>query len=182
MIVWSSLFFNIDEDQFINVYSKFSPLHKLIIYFILLQCLIGIINLFYLNNQILGLSEIFFFANIGIITAYIQIPIFYIIYSIISIIGCLIHFNNTSFHNITLSDLTNIICISGMINHLCCSVLSLKIFLIIINGINWASKFMSIGGNLQIEYIVYPRFNNSSSNIGYYTPLNEGFERNFPKK
>ncbi|OII74624.1 transmembrane domain-containing protein [Cryptosporidium ubiquitum] len=182
MNIWSNLFFNIDEEQLINIYIRIFPFHKLMIYFILLQILIGSINLFCLNNEILGVLEIFFFANIGIVTAYIQVPVFYIIYSIVSIIGCLIHFNNTSFRNITLSDLNSVICISVIINHLSCSILSLKIFLIIINGINWESKFMSICGNLHITYIGYPRFNNSSSNIGYYTPLEESFQSNVLKK
>ncbi|KAH8584669.1 4 transmembrane domains [Cryptosporidium sp. chipmunk genotype I] len=182
MILQSNLFFSIDEEHLNNLYNKIFPLHKLINYFVILQVWIGAINLFYLNNQILGLLEIVFFASIGIVTTYLQVPILYIIYSITSIIGCLIYFVNTKIRNTALSDLNIIISISGITNHFCCSILSLKIFLIIINNINWESKIMSIGGNLHITYIGYPRFNNSRSNIGHYTPLEEGLNNIGPKK
>ncbi|EAK88416.1 integral membrane protein, 4 transmembrane domains [Cryptosporidium parvum Iowa II] len=182
MIVWSSLFFTIDEEQFIGLYNIIFPLCKLINYFIILQVLIGAISLFYLNNQILGLLEIFFFVGNGIVTTHLQVPILYIIYSITSIIGCLVHFFNAEIQNATLSDLNFISFISGITNHFCCSILSLKIFLLLINNIDWESKIMSMGGNLHIAYIGYPRFNNSTSNIGYYMPLEEGLNNIEPKE
>ncbi|KAK9174374.1 hypothetical protein CmeUKMEL1_00620 [Cryptosporidium meleagridis] len=182
MIIWSSLFFTIDKEQLIGLQNKISPLCKLISYFIILQVLVGTVSLFYLNHQISGLLEIFFFIGNGIVTTYLQVPILYLIYSITSIIGCLIYYFNAEIQSATLSDLNFIICISGITNHFCCSILSLKIFLVIINNINWESKIMSMGGNLNIAYIGYPRFNNSTNNIGYYMPLEEGPNNFGPKK
>lgn len=181
MVVWNNLFSAIDDEQLTNIQNRIFPFHKLIIYFTILQVLFGIINLFYLFNQALGLLEIFFFACFGILTVYIQIPIFYALYSVISIYGCFAHYNHTNFLDITFSDLVSIIFICGIINNFCCSILSLNIFLIITNSVNWESKFESICGNLHIAYIGYPRFNNSASNVGHYTPLEQDIHIRNPK-
>ncbi|KAJ1610554.1 putative transmembrane domain-containing protein [Cryptosporidium canis] len=173
MILRSNLFYTIDQEQLENVQDRIIPLQRLIVYFALFQGLFGAINLFYGLNPVLGLFEIVCSACFGIIVVYTQIPITYAFHSILSIFGCLVHYNSTNKLNITFSDLVSVIFICGIVHNLCCSLLSLKVFLIITDGVNWESKLESISGNLHIVYFGYPRFNNYASNIGYYTTMED---------
>ncbi|KAF7457721.1 transmembrane domain-containing protein [Cryptosporidium felis] len=166
MFTWNSLFSTVYlEDIFAP---KILSFRRFIIYLTTIQIIFGITNLFNKEKAVLGLIELSLLSFVGIIITLFQIPILFIIYSIISIFGCYIHHYYTS-NYFMITDIPNIICISGIIINLCCSILSLKLFIEITNHINWKYSIGLSNENVHVAFIVHPRIHDSDI-IEYYIP------------
>lgn len=173
-----NLFFPLDEDIISNTNYEIYNLKKLFIFFICIHTIFGITNILSNEKTLLGIFEFICMGIFGLIVIYSKILILFILYSLICMVSCILHFKNIVFQELTISDIINIICISEVINSMCCSIITIEIFAIIIRYIDIVHSFELLNRqNYSVAYIDYPRINNLG-NIGYLTPSPNTLEDN----
>lgn len=138
------LFLPLEDDVIQKINYMVSPSMNIVVYFSILHFIFGITNSLHIENKLVGAFDLLFMGIFGLLIVYLKIPILFLLFSILCIIGSILHFNNITLPLFTLTDIVNITYTCGTVSCLACSIISVHIFFIITNQIDYTCLSRSI--------------------------------------